>query len=212
MKPLYKDCKHNFVVLGLNLGCGPIMLKEVDGVDFINIDHDNMYEKYAQDQDAKFIQYDLTKGLPTRDGLIPDRPVIINLSQFLEHLNLPDAENLLNDCYHVLESGGKIRISVPDTELLMFHLKTNKMDEFARVQPAKWYERYQSQMMKFSLILFGSLHENGDSGHKQCFDFNSLKELLENIGFVKIRRVEHDPRYDAEVAENHELVLIGEKP
>jgi predicted SAM-dependent methyltransferase len=202
---------HNNIVLGLNLGCGPLMLKTIDEVDFINIDHDKMYQEYADKQGADFTQLDLAKErLPNSWSKGP--VVFINMSQFLEHLNLPDVINLLDDCFTVLENGGKIRISVPDTELLLFHLKTNKMDKFVKVQPAKWYEKFNSQMMKFSLLLFGSLHEDGESGHKMCYDFNSLKELLESIGFAKIRRVEFDNRYDAEVGENHQLCVEAIKP
>ena len=73
-------------------------------------------------------------------------------------------------------------------------------------------DRYQSQMMKFSLILFGSLHEDGESGHKMCYDYNSLKELLSSIGFAKIKRVGFDNRYDAEVGENHQLAVEAVKP
>ena len=116
------------------------MLKGVDGVHFINIDHDKMYQEYADKQGAKFELMDLSKGLPmdyiAQDG---DPLQFINISQFLEHLNLPDAITLLDDCYRYMDHGAKIRISVPDTELLLFHLKTNQMDKFDKVQPAKWY-------------------------------------------------------------------------
>lgn len=195
-------------LLGLNLGCGPIMLKEVDGVTFINIDHDKRYFDYAEKENAKFLMADLNDGLPDIEGDY----VFVNMSQFFEHLNLPAAEKLLVDCWEAMESGAKIRISVPDLELLLFHLKTNKMDDFKDQQPKQWYQRYNSQTMKFALLLFGSLHENGDSGHKMCYDYGSLKELLEKCGFTQIKRVKHDDRYEAPVAENHELIVVGVKP
>lgn len=204
--------------LGLNLGCGPIMLTKIDGIDFINIDHDKMYERYADDQKAVFYVHDLSKGLPSvwiENGMpiiYSERQIaFVNLSQFLEHLNLPAAEQLLSDCHYLMDSGATIRISVPDLELLLFHLRTNKMDTFQEQQPAKWYMRYNSQTMKFALLLFGSLHEDGESGHKMCYDFQSMKELLEKVGFAKVKRVKFDSRYDAEVGENHQLCVEAKK-
>lgn len=197
-------------MIGLNLGCGPIMLKNVDGIDFINIDHDNMYLQYARKQNAVFYCHDLSDGLPVLD--IDEFISFINMSQFLEHLNLPSAEILLGQCYNIMESGATIRISVPDLELLLYKLRTNQMQEFEDQQPKQWYNKYQSQTTKFALLLFGSLHGNGDSGHKMCYDYESLKELLEHVGFTNVVRAKHDGRYEAPVAESHELVVIGVKP
>lgn len=196
--------------LGLNLGCGPIMLKEVDGVEFINIDHDIQYQEYAGKEHAKFLCYDLTEGLPPETAI--EHPIpFVNMSQFLEHLNLPDAVNLLHYCYELMGSGATIRISVPDFELLLFHLRTNNMQKFEDQQPKQWYNKYESQTMKFALLLFGSLHEDGESGHKMCYDFQSMKELLEKVGFAKVKRVKFDSRYDAEVGENHQLCVEARK-
>jgi predicted SAM-dependent methyltransferase len=198
--------------IGLNLGCGPIMLKNVNGVDFTNIDHDKIYLEYAEKEGAIIDLWDLNEGLPP-DIVAADESIsFVNMSQFLEHLNLSSAERLLEDCYNVMESGGIIRISVPDLELLLFHLKINKMDKFENEQPKQWYNKYNSQSMKFALILFGSLHEDGESGHKMCYDFQSLKELLEKYGFRKIKRVGYDSRYDAEVGESHQLCCEAIKP
>jgi predicted SAM-dependent methyltransferase len=184
------------------------MLKQIDNVHFINIDHDQIYQEYADKENAEFMLYNLNLGLPN----LEDRYSFVNMSQFLEHLNLSCAEKLLTDCYMYMESGAKIRVSVPDLELLLFNLKTNNMQKFQDQQPKQWYNKYESQTMKFALILFGSLHEGGDSGHKMCYDFESLKELLEKVGFTQIKRVKHDDRYEAPVAENHELVMEARKP
>lgn len=180
------------------------MLKKIDGIDFLNIDHDKMYVEYAAKEGAELVIHDLNNGFPEQ-ALGPIS--FVNMSQFLEHLNLPAAVRLVENCYQIMEPGAKIRVSVPDTELLLFHLKTNQMDKFQDQQPKAWYNKYQSQMMKFALLLFGSLHEDGESGHKMCYDFDSLKELLEKAGFSKVKRREWDPRYDAEVGENHQLCV-----
>lgn len=188
------------------------MLKEVDGVHFRNIDHDKMYQEYADKAGAEFELMDLSKGLPM-DYIAQDEEhlAFINISQFLEHLNLRDAEVLLEDCWRYMDHEATIRISVPDLELLLFNLRTNNMQKFEDQQPKQWYNKYESQTMKFALLLFGSLHEDGESGHKMCYDFQSMKELLEKVGFAKVKRVKFDSRYDAEVGENHQLCVEAKK-
>jgi hypothetical protein len=106
-------------LFGLNLGCGPLMLKNIDGIDFLNVDHDRIYFEFAQKQNARFAVFDLTGGLSNE--IVPQPVSFINMSQFLEHLNLPTAEKLLFDCIGFMEPGGTIRISVPDLETLLFH-------------------------------------------------------------------------------------------
>lgn len=210
---------------GLNLGCGPLLFRTIDGIKFLNIDNDSRYIEYAQKEgkDVSFVLYDLRKGLPMElIQQLDSQPVFINLSQFLEHLNLPSAERVLKGCYDCLVNAsdyyneprrGVIRISIPDTELLLFHLKTNMMNKFEDSQPSQYYNSYNSQMMKFSLLLFGSLTEDETVyyGHQMCYDFNSLKELVERFGFTNVRRVNFDERFDAAVAQDHQLAIEATK-
>lgn len=187
----------------LNLGCGPIPIKG-----FINIDGDQLYAEYCAKIDASFIFYDLREGLPK--FIIEDSVDFINASQFLEHLNYTDGLRLLGDCFRVLkkQGEGRIRISVPDAELLINSYLQGAMGEFAGVQP-KVYAYARSQMLKLGMILFGSLHEHGDSGHKMCYDFYALEEMLKGVGFKDIKRGVHDASLDAEVAENHEVIVVA---
>lgn len=218
--------------VGLNLGCGPIFLGVIDGVRFLNIDNDELYLKMARETEKpeskeiySFALYDLKEGLPKPIlDTLKNKLAFINISQFLEHLNLSCSIRLLRHCYEYLDSfdndlmfntglkKGVIRISVPDTELLIHLFRTNQMDKVNKSQPPEWYNRFNSQMMKFSMILFGSMHETGESGHKMCYNFESLKELLESIGFRNVKRVPYDKRYDAEIAESHQLCVEAIKP
>lgn len=206
--------------LGLNLGCGPLLFDVIDGIQFINIDNDSRYIEYAKDEKKIFHLHDLSQGLPSAwlehgmPTIYKQRNVLfVNMSQFFEHVNLRAAERILTDCYNILEDNSTIRISIPDAELLIAYMKAGNMDAFASSQPNEWFGRYKSQMMKFALLLFGSLHEEDNRyfGHQMCYSFESLKELLEQHGFTNVRRVGHNPSYDAEIAESHEIVVEANK-
>lgn len=90
----------------------------------------------------------------------------------LEYFDRNDAEIALKEWYRVLKPGGVLRLAVPDFEAIV------------------------------SLYLNGSLMDRGILGplygrmkvkdiyiyHKTVYDFYSLKELLERIGFNNIHR------------------------
>ena len=59
-----------------------------------------------------FIKFNLKRGIPAEDCTVK----YIFTSHFLEHLYLKDADNLIKECYRVLENRGILRIGVPDLE------------------------------------------------------------------------------------------------
>ena len=67
-------------------------------------------------------------------------------------------------------------------------------------------------MLKFGLILFGTMFEHGDRGHKQAYDFEALKELLEKVGFINIIRSDFNDKYDSPAARNHQLAVEATIP
>lgn len=191
--------------LGLNLGCGPRMITECNGITFLNVDYDIKYQRVARMENAHFKLHDLTNlPLPFKDSSFKT----INISQCLEHLHLVDALNLLLECNRI--SCGLIRITVPDAKLLFDKYLNKEMNDFNCVQPPI-YSVMKSEMTKFGLILFGALHEHGEYAHKQCYDEEGLQEVMEMAGFKNITKVDYDSCLDAELAQNHQLAMIGEK-
>lgn len=189
----------------LNLGSGNLVIPSTSEVHCINIDWADD-TPYAGDT---VIKHDLRDGLPK--FIQEDSVEFINMSQFFEHLNLTDELNLLNDCYRVLKKKGpdkgKMRISVPDAEFLIGEWEDGNMDHFAGVQP-DIYTQFKAQSIKLSLMLFGSLHLHGESGHKMMWMYEGLREILSSVGFKKIEKDKHNQSFDAPVAENHELIVV----
>jgi len=194
--------------LALNLGSGYLVIKEYNGYEFVNIDIDNANLPWAVQKGAQFICMDLSKNqLP----FAPSSVSFINMSEFFEHLNLRDGVALLKDCYRVMTSGGQIRISVPNAELLLDDYLKAQLDKFASIQPTE-YSHYRSQMTKFGLILFGAMSGHGELGHKMCYDPASLNEIMLDIGFRNVFQSAHDETLDASVARDHEMILVASKP
>jgi len=188
----------------LNLGCGPLCIDEYMGYHFINIDHDLMYEEYARG--CEFMHHDIREGLPFPDGSIG----FINCSQTFEHLNMADGMKLLDECYRVLEHAGKVRVSVPDADLIIQAYLAKEMARFAGDQP-KIYSEVESQMLKFGMLLFGAMHEHGDTGHKMAYSYDALNELFTKAGFSSVERVEFDPVLDAINAKSHQVAVTALK-
>jgi predicted SAM-dependent methyltransferase len=194
--------------LGLNLGCGDRPIAVYEGIDFLNLDVEHNCRKAAEAAGARFAVHDLTKHrLPADDATVS----FINVAQVFEHLNLVDALRLLPDCWRVLKPLGLIRISVPDAAVLLRTHAKGKMDEFAATQPPV-FSQVKSQTTKLGLVLFGSLHEHGETGHRQCYDEEGLREVLEMTWFEDVHRVPFDPTFDAPVAEEYQLAVVARKP
>ena len=194
--------------LGLNLGSGCRPLATWEGVEFLNLDADDDARREAEKAGAKFRHHDLTRHrLPCEDASVS----FVNASQFLEHLNLVDALRLLPDVWRVLRPLGVLRVSVPDAALILRHHARGRMDEHKGTQPPV-YGQVRSQTLKLGMLLFGSLHEHGETGHRQCYDEEGLREVLETCWFEGVERVPFHPAFDAPVAAEYQLAVTARKP
>jgi predicted SAM-dependent methyltransferase len=174
----------------VNLGCG---LRVVSG--WMNIDgslnamasnwpkwtHELLYRLsgakhyYSLDQyckilrDHHFFYHDLALSLPLRDNTID----YIYSSHFFEHLFKDDAVRLLKSCARALKPGGTIRISIPDLAYAVSLYGSGKKKEML--------DDYFFVEGKGSYL----------ARHKYMYDFELIKELLEQAGFFNITRCEY---------------------
>lgn len=104
-----------------------------------------------------------------------DSADLIYSSHNLEYFDRLEAKNVLTEWYRVLKPGGLLRLAVPDFEkLIQIYQNTGEIQNI--LGP-----------------LYGRMAINTSSGdqiiyHKTVYDFNSLKTLLEEVGFGNVHR------------------------
>lgn len=145
----------------LHLGCGPRYIPgfiHVDLADFPHIDH----------------KHDIS-DLPMFSDSSVD---LIYCSHALEYFDRIEALQVLKEWYRVLKKNGVLRIAVPDFEAIV-----------------KVYQKYKDLEHQGILgPLYGRMVVNtGEKNekilyHKTVYDFDSLKKLLESVGFKNVKK------------------------
>ena len=136
----------------LNLGCGNRFIPgyvHIDVVDYVHVDHVTSIDTLSMFQDGSVN--------------------LIYNCHVLEHFKRRDVARVLREWYRVLKSGGILRTSVPDLEVLCrIYLDTKEIG-----------------------LVIGPLFGRQDylyNIHYNVFDFSSLSQTLKEVGFVNIRR------------------------
>jgi predicted SAM-dependent methyltransferase len=139
---------------------------------------------------AADLTLDVREPLPFADGTFK----MIYSEHFLEHLDYPDnITKLLNECYRILEPGGVLSFSVPDGEKVLRYYMTRDGAEFAQAQKM-WNPPWcKTQMDHVNYCM----RQNGE--HRWYYDEETMRLLLEKVGFIEIQRRAFDIRLDQEV-------------
>jgi len=148
----------------LHVGCGS---KRFDG--WINLDMNPKGD----------LTLDLREGLPFAD----DSVELIYTEHALEHFyREDDGPYLLEECLRSLEPGGTIRITVPDAEAYMHYYMGNLPEDLAE-ELAKVHRRFTGTRMDVVNSAFRWKHQ-----HLYMYDEETLKRLLESIGYTAVER------------------------
>jgi len=146
-------------MIKLNLGCGWRNF----GDDWVHIDGGNY---------PHVKHHDVTK-LPSENDSVD----LIYTSHMFEYFDREEGLDVFKEWFRVLKKGGTLRIAVPDFGAM-----------------AKLYIEGKFPLQKFLGPLFGKMEmgmKGGETGkiiyHKTTYDFDSLKELLESVGFKSIK-------------------------
>jgi SAM-dependent methyltransferase len=150
----------------LHLGCGPLFKEgwvNVDGAPQAQLD----------------LQWDLRRPLPFADG----GARMIYSEHLLEHLHKEDALGLLAECYRMLESGGRLRLGVPDAEIYLRAYVAGDGEFFRHLKhlggaviPLATPMDVVNQMFRMG------------GAHLFAWDYQTLAAALSGAGFVGVKR------------------------
>lgn len=121
---------------------------------------------------AKFphIDWHDIMSLPFEENTID----LIYSSHVVEYFDRDEVQKLLQEWKRVLKPGGTLRIAVPDFEIIA-KLYLDKSNDYG--------------VERFLGALYGKMPMNKETVyHKTCYDFKSLKSVLEEMEFEEIKR------------------------
>ncbi len=171
-----KDLSKNFKKY--NLGCGTQLYP-----DFLNIGYwshlgdGSVYKDLNGTQGTYMLNFDLRHGIPAHNDSLD----LIYHSHMLEHLSYLEGISFLKECYRTLAPGARMRVLVPDLEIWINAYTNNNQfffDEYRKVLDPEIYVTKAS-------IFMGMLHNHD---HKCGYDFDSLKWVVEHVGFINVKR------------------------
>ncbi|MFX0039685.1 MAG: methyltransferase domain-containing protein [Promethearchaeota archaeon] len=183
--------------LKLNLGCGKNLK-----AGFINID----IKRNAD------LRLDLRNSLPFKDNTVD----YIYSSQFFEHIDYYDrtAINCLYDYLRILKKGGTLRMVVPDLEKF-FNAYVDKDKDFF-LMFSRIFKNIKNRIPKFgkyTSIDYINLiyYQSGFGFHKYNYDFEKIHNILQNVGFRNIKKVDFNPEIDPMKHRSVSLYIHAEK-
>lgn len=130
--------------------------------------------------------YDLRNGFPQHK----DRSVdLIYCGQAIEHINpLFEVPAFLKECHRMLVSGGILRMTTPDLDLLINAYLGGEMGKFAIEQPT--FYQHVDPSAQLAMIMFGSCGEKCKwdhyEGHFFLYTQKSMTKVLNDAGFNEI--------------------------
>lgn len=169
--------------LKINFGCGS-HLKE----GFLNVD-------LTEEADLKL---DLRQEIP----LAAQSASLIFSEHFLEHLKYPEeAYQFVHECYRILEPGGKIYVTVPDTEWALEEYVNDK-EEYLRIcEEQGWHPEECTTFMEHINYHFRQrwtgINDADFDRHRFAYDFETLKKVLEKSGFADVKERAFNPDLDS---------------
>jgi predicted SAM-dependent methyltransferase len=132
---------------------------------------------------------------------------VIYSEHFIEYFDYPnDITMLLSECYRVLQRGGVHSFSVPDGEKVLRYYVTREYADFPQAQKKFNPTWCKTQMDHVNYCL------RQDGEHRWYYDEETMRMLLEAVGFVEIQRREFDPELDQEVRRVGSMYMKCTKP
>jgi predicted SAM-dependent methyltransferase len=136
---------------------------------------------------------DATKPFP-----FPDRSFRYVFSEHLiEHLTYGDGLIMLNECYRILASGGKVRIATPNLLKFVQLFQDHKTEEMRRYMEGKLMWHGWPQTPKPECLILNL--ELRSFGHQFVYDPQTLRDSMSRAGFRMITEFPPGDSDDAEL-------------
>ena len=172
-------------MINLHLGCGKVHIEGMVNIDQVRTP-------------ATDIICDVCR-LPYADSTCQ----LIYSSHCIEHIHYEKTLDTLKEWSRVLMPGGKLRIYTPDFDRLIRDYYWHRADvgdyrSADLIDRIKAYICYMlsSRYKKLVPGLVGVIVGHDDSSpHRALFTWQSLKEQLEQTGFVKVKRLKRSSRW-----------------
>jgi predicted SAM-dependent methyltransferase len=164
----YKDNK----VIKLNFGTGGNPNSPLTG--WLNSD---LFAHF----DIGVIRVDVTQPFPFPNNSAD----YINSEHFVEHLTLKEAKFYFDESFRVLKKGGRIRTSLPSFDFLIDLYAGEKTEK-----KGKYIKWAMDELMPETGVyeeIYVINNQFHDWGHQFIHNETSLKRLLEDAGFSKVR-------------------------
>jgi predicted SAM-dependent methyltransferase len=158
------------------------------------------------------VTLDLRKGLPFASASC-GRIFSEHFLEHLDHLEYPnigypsDARRILAECFRVLRPGGLLSLSVPDAEWPVVDYPGGLDAPFYKTgMDGNWFPRGITRMEAINRYF----RQAGE--HPFMYDFETLQQLLQPLGFVDIQRRLYDPAEDSKIRRLGSLFVLARKP
>lgn len=175
----------------LNIGCGSSLRPG-----FVNIDLNPIAD----------IKLDIRKNLPFKDSSVS----YIYSEHFFEHVDYIHltAYYMLKDWLRVLLPGAKVKIVLPDYEMLFTQYVNRNYDLFK--QQVNINEKIPKEIPAtlIDYVNYG-VYQFGE--HKYCYDFEKIKVFLEAVGFINVERVHFEDGEDSPARKSVSMYIIANK-
>jgi predicted SAM-dependent methyltransferase len=129
----------------------------------------------ARDLGGRIIRVDVRKRWPFPD----DSAVAVNSEHLIEHLARDEAPLYLREAFRVLRPGGVIRTSTPDLGGIVDAFEANDPNTLRIHQSHGYSARTVGEMVNNYFYMWG---------HRQIYDFETLRLLLREAGFERVER------------------------
>lgn len=158
------------------VGCGNHRMK---GFDHVEINVRKQFKKGGDVGEPEIIA-DITTHIPVNNNSYD----LIFSRATLEHLKYPELINHLLECHRIIKTGGVVRMSVPDFDIMIKNYLEKTEDLDIAVSESEVNQGFPIENHTDLFVNRVLYHD-----HYYLHNFDTLKRALEKCGFSHIRRV-----------------------